>query len=220
MLTPGERRRFDARFSKLWEIDPTSIIPQRERHQASIMDVKIGGVIRLKGAVYVVTKTATYTETNDKYTKDKEYVATELVLFSFKTGETHYLEWAVDDEVDISFVERKLTKDELNRRLRDDEGAAFDVDDDIDECAEREWGVQFNRRLYDYDDDWACRYDDSDGRSYQAYIYEFGSDVVGWLTIEAWKDGSNWEYEGYLSETIAEDDVEVVSTGSRVAKAA
>ena len=213
MLEPTERRGYDAQFAALFSIDPGLVIAESDRHAKSIKDVGIGGVIRFDRKVYVVQKTATYTETNEKYTKDKGYIATELVLFCLATGETHYIEWAEDDGLEISFVERKLTKNEMNRRLHDDEGQPFDIDEDIDEACEKGWGIMFDRRLYDFDDWWPARFDSSDGRSHQAYIYEFGSEEVGWLSIEGWKDGKGWDYEGYLSQTVSEREVEIISLG-------
>lgn len=215
MLKSPERRGFDAKFAALFSIDPDSVIAESDRHAKSIKDVGIGGVIRFDRKVYVVQKTATYTETKEDYSaKKKPYVATELVLFCLATGETHYIEWAEDDGLNISFVERKLTKDEMNRRLHDDEGKPFEIDEDIDEACENKWGIMFDRRLYGFDDWWPARFDSSDGRSYKAYLYEFGSDEIGWLTIEGWKDGKGWDYEGYLSQTVSEREVEIISLGN------
>lgn len=174
-------------------------------------------MLKVGNEVYVVQQTATYTETNNKHTKDRGYVATELVLFSLKTGEIRFIEWAKDDFLEISFTERKLKRTELQGSLCDDEGAPFDIDEDIDECAENEWGLRLNGDLYPYDDDWACRFVSSDGREHEAHLYEFGSDEVGWLTIEAWRDGKGWEYEVYLSNPVPERAIEIVSLGRKAA---
>ncbi len=213
MLSTTERASFDARFATLFAIDPTSIIKIDDRHATTIDKVGVGGVIRLGGEVFVVQKTATYVEIDEKTDKDGDYTVTELVLLSLKTGETRYLEWSIDDEIEISFTERKLSTAELNRELRDDEGNAFDVDEDIDECANNGWGIRLNGRTYHYDDDYSVRYAASDGRSGKVTMYEFGDDSVGWLTIEAWKGNSGWEYEGYLSKTISNNAIEVLSVG-------
>ena len=213
MLKTAERMGFDARFAVLFAVDPQAVILESERHAHTIDKVGVGGVIRVGGETFVVQKTATYIETNEKHTKDRGYVVTELVLFSLKTGETRYIEWALDDELDISFTQRKLTNVELNRELRDDEGAAFDVHEDIDECVDQGWSIRLGGVEYPYDDDWACRFNSSDGRAHNAHIYEFGSTAVGWLTIEGWESGKGWEYEGYLSQTIPARSIEVISLG-------
>lgn len=213
-MTGQERSGFDKRLAAIRTVKPQAVIPADNRYQYDLSHVGIGGVLKINGEVFVVKSTATYTETNDKHTKDKDYVATELVLFSLRTGETRYIEWEIDDELEISFTERKLSTIEVRNRLRDDEGEAFDIDEDIDECVEEGWPVMFDGVEYPYDDDWACRYNSSDGRSFNAYIYEFGSEDVGWLTVEGWEDGDNWDYEVYLSRNISPSEIEVISLGS------
>jgi hypothetical protein len=216
MLEQAERSRFDARFAALWQIKPEAVIPNHDRHAASLAEVGVGGVVRIAGNVYVVTKTATYTETDDKYKKRLDYVVTELVLFSLKTGETRYIEWAIDDELEISFTERKLTKAEIGQRLKYDDGEVVDLDD-MDEVVDKEWEVVFAGTTYDYDDDWPARYAASDGRTGFVYFYEFGDSTKGWLTLEAWsndgKEGGTWEYEVYLSHDLSASAVEIISKG-------
>lgn len=209
MLSTTELARFDARFGTLFAIDPLSIIKMNERHTATIDKVGVGGVIRIGGETFVVQKTATYVETNEKGTKDLDYAVTELVLLSLKTGETRYIEWSVDDEIEISFTERKLSTAELNRELRDLDGGTVDIDEEIDAID----GFRLGGQNYEYDDDYPCRYAASDGRSGQATMYEYGSDKIDWLTIEAWQNGDEWEYEGYLSKTISSNAIEVISVG-------
>lgn len=214
MLSISERTSFDARFATLFAIDPKTIIPAGQRHATTIDKVGKGGVVRLGGETFVVQNMATYVEVDEKTGRDGDYTVTELVLLSLKTGETRYLEWSIDDEIEISFTERKLSTAELNRELRDEEGNAFDVDEDIDECADNGWGIKLNGRTYYYDDDYPVRYKAADGRSGKATMYEFGDDTVGWLTIEAWETNSGWEYEGYLSKTIKSVALEIISIGS------
>ena len=211
MLSTIERASYDARFATLFAIDPRTIIKMSDRHAATIDKVGVGGVIRIGGETFVVQKIAKYVETNEEGTKDLDYNVTELVLLSLKTGETRYIEWSVDDEIEISFTERKLSAPELARELRGLDGDTVDIDEEIDDID----GFRFNGRDYAYDDDYPCRYSASDGRSGKATMYEFGSDEVGWLTIEAWKNGDEWEYEGYLSRALPARSIEVISIGAK-----
>lgn len=201
-------------------IDPVSVIPEDQRHALSVKDVLIGGVIRLSGEVFVVKGTATYTETKNSYKampKGKAYVATELVLFSLKTGETRYIEWGIDDELEVSFTERKIARSELGRSLTYDDGEVVDLDD-ADEIVDKEWELVFKGRTYHYADDWPCRYKSSDGRDFFAYMYEFEADNGHQLTIEGWSstgsEEDDWEYEVYLSHNVDPASVEVISTGA------
>ena len=216
MLDQTERSAFDARFAALWSVDATAVIPQAARHAVSVTEMKSGGMLRIGVEVFVVTKTATNTEMDDKFKKKKDYVVTELVLFSLQTGETRYLEWVVDDGVEISLTERKLSQKEISQRLTYDDGEVIDIDD-IDEIAEKKWEIVFQGKTYDYDDDWPAQYQSSDGRVSMVYFYEFGDAKTGWLTVEAWssdgKESGAWEYEVYVSRDLSPSQIEVLVTG-------
>lgn len=210
MLKNPERTSFDARFARLYSIDAQTILTQQLRHSYTIDKVGLGGVMRIGGETYLVQKTAVYKELSENRKKTLDYTVTELVLIALHTGAIRYIEWAIDDELEISFTERKLSTGDLNSQLRHADGSTLDIDEEIDDLED---GLLFNGQTYRYEDDWPCHYTSSDGRSHQATIYEFGSDRIGWLTIEAWGEGEEWEYEGYLSETIHPTSIEVLSTG-------
>lgn len=213
------RTDFDARFAAAQEI--ANVIPARQRHTKSIKDVGKGGVIRLDGEVFVVKETATYTETKGDYTPKsagKAYVSTELVLFSLRTGETRFIEWGVDDVLEVSFTERKIPNRELRGRLKYDDDEAVYLSD-ADEIVKQKWDLIFNRQTYSYEDDWPCLFSSTDGREYFAYMYEFEDEDSHQLTIEAWSDdgdeNGDWDYEVYLSRGIPPTEVEVISTGNK-----
>lgn len=217
MLADAERRAFDARFARLWGINPQNVIPPASRHAVSIEGVGKGGVLRFNGELYVVEGMATYVETDSQYkAKTNGDVVTELVLFSLKNGVTRYLEWVKDDGVEISFTERKLTRAEIGNRLQYDDGESVDLDD-MDEVIEKEEDIVFMGTTYPYDDDWASRYESSDGRKGCVYFYEFGDPNVGWLTVEAWSENGReeggWEYEAFLSHDVPPTLIEVISNG-------
>lgn len=216
MLDQTERTGYDARFAALWSVDPVAVIPPSNRHAVSVTAMKPGGMLRIGSEVFVVTKTATTTETDDKFKKTKDYIVTELVLFSLQTGETRYLEWVVDDGVEITLTERKLSQKEISQRLTYDDGEIVDVDD-MDEIVEKKWELVFQGKTYDYDDDWPALYQSSDGRKSMVYSYEFGDAKTGWLTVEAWsadgKESGMWDYEVYLSRDLAPSQIEVIVTG-------
>lgn len=202
-------------------IDPVSVIHPNERHAKSIKDVGMGGVIRLDGEVFVVRATSTLTQTKDDYKalpKNKAYVATEFTLFSLKTGEVRYIEWGIDDELEISFTEAKISRADLRNRLKYDDGEVVDVDD-VDEIIEEEEDLVFNGRTYHYSDDWPAKFKSSDGRAFYAYLYEFEDANGHQLTIEGWSnDGDEdgeWEYEVFLSRPVDPLSVEIISLGGQ-----
>jgi hypothetical protein len=214
MLKETERRAFDARFAALWMINMASVIEKSDRHAASIMDVKKGGVLRISGEAFVVTGVATYTETNKQYTKDEDYVSTEFTLFSLKTGATRYLEWSKDDVLEVSLTERKLKKAELEQSLTDEDGESFDFSD-LKQIVDDEEDLAFDNNFYSYDDDWPARFVSDDGRTANLHIYEFSDPTESvWLTIEAWEDtGGTKDFEVFISSDIISSDVEVISLG-------
>lgn len=215
-LSTAERMEFDRRIAQIRQIDPSAVIEKSERSRLDLRRVKAGGVIRFGGKTYRVTKTATYTETNDRFEKRKNYVVTEFVLFCLENGETRYLEWEFDDELEVSLTERKIPNRELGRALTYDDGEIVDLDD-IDEIVEKEWELVFHGKTYDYDDDWSALYESSDGRTFCVFLAEFGDDDVGWLTVEAWsedgKEEGDWEYELYLSLNLSAASIEILSYG-------
>ena len=144
---------------------------------------------------------------------NKDYVVHELVLRSLTTGAIRYIEWSHDDELEISLTEQKLSSADVRRRLKDDEGQEFSIDEDLDEVAEEAWPIRFDLKTYDYDDDWAFRFRSSDGRTHTGHLYEFGTEAQGWLTIEAWKDGKDWEYQVFLSSDVHPNQIQVLALG-------
>jgi hypothetical protein len=208
MLTASEKQRFDLRLAEIRRIE--HITPQGRRPQYSIKDVGIGGVIRFEKKTYRVTGTSVYRETDDKFRRDKQYLVTELTLFCLETGETNYIEWAVDDTLEISFTKRELhAKD-----LRYDNGEPVSLDD-IDEMAEEEEILVFDNVTFNYDDDWSAKWLSSDGRKSCVFFVEFGSAASGWITVESWSDDGeedgDWEYQAFYSVDVAPTAIEVIS---------
>lgn len=214
MLSDTERRVFDARFDALFAIDPTKVIKKGNRHGASITEVEKGGVLRFRHDVFVVTDVATCTETDEKYKKHKDYFSTEFTLYSLKTGETRYLEWEKDDDVEISLTERKLKRAELRSKLTYSNGEPVDLDD-MDDVADDGTDLVFEGKVYSYDDDWPARYVSQDGRTGNVYIYEFGdASQQHWLTIEAWQEeGGGEDFEVFVSSNIKPAEIEIISLG-------
>ena len=215
-MNTRDSQTYAKRLAAIRSIQPTAILPKGDRAAADFRTIQKGGVIAFRGKNYLVTGVATATEHNKSFEKKKDYVATEYTLRCLRTGATAYIEWEVDDEVEISFTERKITKRELGNDLRYDDGYAIDLDGEegFKHIVNKEWEVVLNGVTYDYDDDWYTLYESDDGRRARAHIAEFGSDDVGWLTIEKWiDDEDDVEYEVFLSSTVAREEIEIYSLG-------
>lgn len=210
-----ELQTLDARLAQARLIRPASIIAKEQRSAQDLRQVKQGAVLRFGNKTYRVTATATLTECDKRYKELKKYTVTEFVLFCFETGETRYLEWEYDDELEVSFTERKLSAREVSKTLTYDDGEPANLDNLKTLIVEEEWELVFKGKTYDYDDDWYGKYRSSDGREANVFIAEFGDDSVGWLTVECWvdEDGENPEYEVFLSSDISPRSIEIVSLG-------
>jgi hypothetical protein len=213
MLDTGERQRFDLRLAEIRKIKPADIISPGSRAQSSIKDVGLGGVIRLDRKTFRVVATSTYRETDDSFRREKQYLVTELTLFCLETGETHFIEWAIDDTLEICFTTRELSAKELCYDNKERVSL-----DDIDEMAEEEEILVLDGATYNYDDDWSAKWRASDGRSSCVFMVDFKSNR-GWITIESWSDDGSedgdWDYQAFHSVDIAPTSIEVVAPGGK-----
>jgi hypothetical protein len=214
MLDTSERQRFDLRFAEIRQIDPAKIILPAERSRHSIKDVGVGGVLRFEGKNYRVTATGVYRETDDSFRREKQYFVTELTLFCLENGETHFIEWEIDDRLEVCFTTRELAAKALCYDNR--EAVSFD---DMDEMAEEEETLVLDGVTYDYDDDWSAKWRASDGRSSCVFMVEFGNARAGWITIEGWSDdgeeNGDWEYQAFHSVDVAPTSIELISLGEK-----
>jgi hypothetical protein len=214
MLDIGERQRFDLRFGEIRLINPAQILSPKKRLKYSIQDVGIGGVLRFDKKTFRVTATSVYQETDDKFRREKQYFVTELALFCLETGETQYIEWEIDDQLEICFTTRELSA----KALSYDNYECVDFDD-IDEMADEEETLILDSVTYDYDDDWSAKWRASDGRNSCVFMVDFVNAHAGWITIEGWsEDGDengDWEYQAFHSISIAPASIEILSLGEK-----
>jgi hypothetical protein len=213
MLDTGERQRFDLRLAEIRKINAASIISSGNRAPYSIKDVGIGGILRFENKTYRIVATSVYRETDDRFQREKQFITTELTLFCLETGGTHYIEWSIDDVLEICFTTRELSAKELC--YDNHEKVSLD---DIDEMAEEEEILLLDGATYSYDDDWSAKWRSSDGRSSCVFMVDFGSNR-GWITIEAWsEDGDengDWDYQAFHSIDVAPSSIEIISLGEK-----
>ncbi len=211
-----ERQTFDARIAQTRKIDPAAVIANSKRAEHDIRQIKVGGVFSYEGKTYFVTDTARYQETNDRFTKTKDFVATELVCFCLETGETRFFEWGVDDELEVSFTERKIPQAEIGNSLCYEDGEVVDLDD-IDDIARKGTKLLFKGKSYGFNHDWSCRYTSPTGSQSCIFLAEFGELKSGLFTIEAWSDDGDeeghWDYDVYLSVNVNPRAIEIISLG-------
>lgn len=198
-MTPEERaalRRIEKQFDAIRAM-PTPI-PPHERHRHTIENVQAGGYVRVRGGLYRVVEVSHYQQKKERWF--------ELELFGLEDGETLYVEWERDDEVEISINEPKFKLRELGVSA-----------DEIEAMSDEEEGeLSIGGRTFHYDDDYKATFHRggaSDGE--KVYCYDFETrDERHCLTVEEWGDESDgYEYEVYVSEYADVDAVEVLVTG-------
>lgn len=186
----------------------TGVIPEKERFNYSIKDIKAGGYFRISGKVYLVEEISSYREFDENFTKKRDYSWNELKLFCINTGETINVEWEEDDVLEVSLTTVKLKfKD-----IRDDENGEID-EDDLDQISKEEDSLFYGKKEFSYDDDYAAKFyrgDDKEGD--KVYFYDFEAKDGTCLTIEEWGDDeSGYKYEIYLSSMVDPADIEVLA---------
>ena len=177
-------------------------VPAGERHRLGITDVYAGGYIRVAGQLFRVIERSRYREKHSSWF--------ELELLGLSTGETLYLEWEVDDEVQVSLNGPPLSLPAIGHSA-----------DEIEEMSDAEDGeIEYAGRTYLYDDDYGARYLRGDpaagaGEGESVYFYDFETrDERYCLCVEEWGDqDSGYEYQVYVSEYIDPHSIEVLVSG-------
>ena len=192
-------------------------LPSAEQKKLDIRNLKEGGYIELDSQTWKVTNVFLYLDVKwDNFKpRKKDYWVTELELFSLETGESMYVEWEIDDELevcqtdalvkmrDIKFEGKALTRDALDYIADEEEGA-----------------VSYNGVDYFYseDDTWAGLFTkekgSKDGVPMRAYEFESDNDTS--LTIEAWheEDDERPQREAFISHQIKSNAVSVLQVES------
>lgn len=196
------------RFAAVRGLSP---LPASEALKLDIRDVEKGGYVEIKGATFQVVDVFKYLEVKWSNFKKKksDYWVYELQLFNVKTGGTCFVEWEVDDELEVceTITEVKLLDIKHNGSPVTTRALA--------EIAEAEYGeVVCNGTTYHYseDDTWAALfYRDEEEEPLKVKMYEFHSDGGEFLTVEAWDDeDSKPEREAFTSREIASNSVKVI----------
>ncbi len=173
-------------------------IASADRYRHGIENIGSGGYLCLKGQVYRVEELSHYREKKSRWY--------ELEIFSVHSGETRFLEWERDDEVEVAFNDPPVSLRQLGK-----------TSDEIEAMSEAEKGqIDFAGRSYHYDDDYGATYHRAGGeQGEKVYFYDFEtSDERYCLTIEEWGDESEgYSYDVYPSEYIEPDEIEVLVVG-------
>lgn len=185
--------------------------------EINIQSVHKGGYFDLDGQTWLVERVNRYLDVKWKNFKKRsqEYWVTELKLFSLNTGNTTYLEWEVDDELEICQTDSEI-------KLRDIQyGGKPITHNDIAFIEDEEYGqVNVNGRTFHYSDDdtWAGLFysDTSPDKEIPVRCYEFESDDNQYLTIELWQGAKSErpEREAFISHSVKGSSIQILQIGS------
>jgi len=199
--------------SRLDVIRTLNILPDDEIKALTIKDAVAGSFLEFGKETFKVLSVSHYLEVKWKNFKRKkhDYLITELELFSLEKGETSFLEWEVDDELEISHTRtmpkmRELTFDgrKLTTQL-------------LEDIAEEEEGqISYKGEVFDYSDDdsWAGLFSRTkafdQGIPVRAYEFESAKDVC--LTVETWHEESDErpDREAFISYPINPRSLRVI----------
>ena len=198
-MTPEQSsalRRLDKQFDAIRSMPVP--IPRAERYRSSIEQVGARGYIRVVGQLCQVLDVHRY--------REKKWEWYEIELFNIESGDTLYLEWEKDDELEVSLNQPPIT-------LRDIGATA----DEIEEMSDEEEGtIRYDGKSYEYEDDYgAVFYRGGAGEGEPVYVYDFETSDERWcLTVEEWGDERDgYEYEVYVSEYLEPETIEVLVVG-------
>lgn len=171
-----------------------------EQYRFTLTDVRKNGFITLDGTLYLIQDIFDYEERNKQGKTVWKWK--ELELFGIENGEIRYLEYEMDDGLEISLTDRELKLREIGVTIQQ-----------IRSIADEEEGkILFNGNTYYYEDDYKA-YFIKDGEEQEVTLYEFESENGQYITIEGWGE-ENDEYEAFLSLPIKEHSIVLIALGS------
>lgn len=169
-----------------------------ERRNVDIKDVGAGGYVTVNNDTYYVSDINRYEEGNKKWF--------ELVIVSLTTGNLVFLEWEIDDVLEVYLYDENLTL----RQLGTTPGDLQVMDDDEDENCEYSLCVRESLTVYYEDSDEATFFKSNGSQGEKYYYWDFYDESKQHcLGIECWGD----EYEACLGINVNTNNIEVLVKG-------
>jgi len=180
-------------------------LPTQERHTLDITALKKGGYLELDKQTWQVSNIFLYLDVkwNSFQPRKKDYWVTELELYSLNSGKTMYVEWEIDDELEICQTDALVKMRDIQFEGKSLSRADLEYIADEEEGEVTHKGIRYE---YSEDDTWAGLFikaqNSKEGIPMRAY--EFESDNGKFLTIETWHedDDERPDREAFLSHQI------------------
>lgn len=171
------------------------ILPSTDRSNYDIKKVGQGGYLRFNGQVFKVME-------KNRYEDESEDEWFELKLFCLNSGEQVYIEWEVDDNLEVSITTDKLALTSLGITRADLTYA--------DEEEEGEFDYQGKTYYYEDSGD-VTFYRKCGDKGDEFYVWEFLDETEDIsLTIEEWDEG---EFSVSKSQALDPDAIDILILG-------
>lgn len=192
------------------------VLPIDECKKHDIQSVMQGGFIEFKNDTWKVLKLHRYLDVKWKNfaKRKKDYWITQLELLSLTTSEKIFIDWKVDDELEVCLTDAEIKIRDIQYNKKPLTRA------DIDYIEDEEQGqVNYNGVVYHYSDDdtWAgLLYESIDDAKNKVNetplrVYEFESDDDQYLSVEAWYENEDKATrEAYLSHSIKSNSIRIL----------
>lgn len=196
------------RLKAIRELDLTQKLDPKA---LKIEQLRLNSFLDLNGETYKVISLSRYLDVkwNGFKKRKSDYWVTELELLNLVSGESTFIEWEVDDEMEINKTISEIKMREIefkNKPL---------TRKDLEAIADEEYGeVIFKGKKYHYveDDTWAALYyRNENSEPLPVRMYAFESDDEKYLTVESWEDGDDKpSREAFLSQSVKPRSVVVL----------
>jgi len=203
---------------QLQAIRSLEILPKQERDKLDITALKKGGFVELNNDTWKVINHYRYLDVkwDDFSPRKKDYWVVELELYSLLHGTKTYVEWEVDDELEICLTDSTVKLREISFESKPLTRQKLEYIADEEEGEVKYKGVNY---YYSDDDTWAGLFfrnaEDAKSKSNAIRLraYEFESDAGQYLTIESWQqDDDKMEREAFTSHAIKSNDLQILQT--------
>lgn len=187
-----------------------------EQSKLDITGLKKGGYLELDKQTWKVSNVFLYLDVKwDNFKpRKKDYWVTELELFSLETGKTMYVEWEIDDELEVCQTDALVKMRDIKFEGKSLSRADLEYIADEEEGTVSYQGIDY---AYSEDDTWAGRFTKDkgvkDGIPMRAYEFESADDTS--LTIETWHedDDDRPQREAFISHQIKSKTIAVLQVG-------
>jgi hypothetical protein len=156
-------------------------------------NLRVGHALEILGDIYVVEDKGVYDEDGWKWP--------ELKLKNLNTDETHYLEWELDDELEIYLSTEKVDVEKIGLNNKEDGLSKVKSFNKIELD-----GVKFK-----YDDDYTATWD---GKHKVRFFDFYSKKTDQTLAVEYWYEGKDkskgFKVEGYLCHQVRPVSIEII----------